>query len=63
MGVLRAILLLASLSKLAYAEGEKNQNSSGWLRLCQDVAVLRSQPPPFLAKLGKLYEARQTLSG
>lgn len=62
MGVLRAILLLACLSKLAYAEGETNQNSSGWLRLCQDVAALRSQPPPFLAKLGKLYEARQTLS-
>ncbi|CAE7232606.1 OGFOD2 [Symbiodinium natans] len=58
------LLPAAFLSTWAYASAEENLtgNSSGWLHLCREVAALRSQLPPFIAKMGRLYEARQVVS-
>ncbi|CAK9053403.1 unnamed protein product [Durusdinium trenchii] len=36
--------------------------TKGWIQLCREVNALRSNLPSFVAKLGDLYEARQTIS-
>ena len=57
----RAVALLLILGRCA-AERREFENTTGWARLCAEVAAIRSDPPHFVAKLGRIYETRQVLS-